>query len=311
MELKKLLTSAIAAGSLILAAACGDDGENGDPDGGGECTANVPSCDLADLITQPSEGCLAEAGEQDSTDYRVTSIVIPPAVAAKGFDLDCFQTTPTDAFGCMKADRGAGVDNALAQITELLAALDVALNDNLAEGIGSGYDGEIRFRIMVRGIDNVTDDSCVVVELETYNPGTTLFEPAAVPVAAVIEAGVVKTSLTSLPLVIPLGTELLQVNVDRARVELPLNEVGGITGGIIGGHVIWDDGSTGDLESLVRSVIESLGEDATIDFNTAASIIVNQLDMYVDEVSEDGCDCQAISVGIEIGAEAEDEPPPV
>jgi hypothetical protein len=312
MELKKLLTSAIAAGSLMLAAACGDDGDNGPVDG--ECPSEAPACDLADILPQPAAGCLAEAGELEPTNFRVTSISIPAPAAAVGFDLDCFNTKATDAFGCMKPDRGEGVDNALASINQLLGALSINLNQQISTGIGSGYNGEIRFNVVVQGYDGA-DDDCVVVGLEAYNPDTTMFEPAAEPVAAAVEGGVLKAAIASLPLVIPFdddmgGFLLLQVNVDNARVELPIGEVG-ISGGIIGGHVIWDDGSDGDLASLVQSVIDSLGEGASIDFATAANIIVGQLDMYVEGASDGPCDCQAISVGIEIGAEAEDEPPPV
>jgi hypothetical protein len=274
------------------------------------CSAEPPACDLAADIT-PAAGCLATASGLAPTRFRVTSLSIPTPGAAKGFDLDCFHTTSTDERGCMQPDRGDGVDNAFASINQLLGALSINFNENIASGIGNGYDGAIRVNVVVRGYDG-PDDDCVVVETEMYDSDTLSFEPATALVAAVVEGGVLKATFPSLPLVIPFygdmsGVALLRMNVERVRVELPMGQAG-ISGGIVGGHVVWDDGSNGDLASLLQAAIDSLGSDSLIDFPTAANIIMSQLDMYVPALSDGLCDCQAVSVGVEVAAELENAP---
>lgn len=319
MDTKKLLMIALAAGSLSLFAACGDDNGNGGGDGGeDECSLDeAPPCDLGEDIN-PTATCIDDVAEEEPENFRVTSIAIPAASAPIGFDLDCFDTSSTDEFGCGKPDKGdgdelVGIDNALASLNVALGALDIDLNGEISGGIADGYTGTIRFNVVVTGWNGDADDDCVVLGLESYDLESGTWVTAAESVAGVVEGGVLKAVVDSLPLVIPFSDDesddvvILAVNVEGARVELPLAE-SGIEGGVIGGHVIWErEGSTQDLSSLVEQVINNL--DSSVTFEQAAGIIRNQLDMYVEGESETPCDCDAISVGLEI--DAEPEAPPV
>jgi hypothetical protein len=154
MDIKKLLMVALAAGSLTLFAACGDDGEE-TPDAGdnGSCPDEAPECDLGADI-QPTATCVDDVAEEEPQNIRITNINIPAVAEAVGFNLDCFNTTATDAFGCGKPDRGDGVDNALASLNQLLSiAVGINLNEQISEGIEDGYTGTIRFNVVVTGWD--------------------------------------------------------------------------------------------------------------------------------------------------------------
>lgn len=264
------------------------------------CPGSAPACDLgADIM--PATGCLEGSDDNLELNYGVTEIVIPLTSDEKGFDLDCFHTTEDDAYGCYRPDDGDGIDNVFAGLNSAWRALDVDLNDLLARAIG--IDGDIRIRFVIREHDGASNDDCVVVELEMFDPDIGDFAPTIDPLEGVVQGGVLKFVADTLPLVFPLENDhgelvLVPVDISRARVEFPIYGIG--ERGIIGGHILMEDESERDLKTLNAAVAAS--SDTVLDPDHLDGIVTNMLDMAAEGVSAHPCDCRAMSAGIEIVA---------
>lgn len=307
MDIKKLVMIALAAGTMTLAAACGDDNDNGGgkPDGDvpGECSLEGPpaeavACDLGAGI-EPT--ACDEDGDAEQLVVQITEISIPARNDLAGFNLDCVTTTATDEFGCGKADGAGGIDNGLAQVNFYVGLASRDLNEIIGEGIEAGHIG---FRVVIDGWNGTADDSCVTLGLQVLDGGD--YVDAGESVQGVVEGGVVKALVPALPLVIPFESDEgdllpLAVSVQNAPVELTLSESGDVTSGLLGGHVLWDDGSDTDLLSLVEEVSKSID----IPGLNPVDLVRRELDVYIegDAANTNACECAALSVGLRVAGE--------
>lgn len=318
MRIKELLISMAAASMLVFGAGCGDDDSNGNGDDAGDGNGNEQEPPLTEIPPEAQNcsiiGNDAPAADcAESTDevfrFRMSNIQIPPTSDLVGFNLDCYETTARNRYGCKKVDGPGGIDNALASLTNTLKTVGgIDLNDSIGEGV---TDGSINLVLVVSGYDGDGDgnDDCVTVTLVDGETNERLVEPVKGIIKKDGDKLVLIVALDNLPLSIPFEDQSLDLDIRKTRLEFPINEDGsGFEGGVLGGSVVWDDNQGGGLQSIVRDLLASLA-DSSLDFETVAPIIKNMLDLHDPEIDADPNVCSAISLGLSIDGTAVEAPP--
>lgn len=316
MRIKELLISMAAASMLVFGAGCGDDDSNGNGDDAGDGNGNEQEPPLTEIPPEAQNcsiiGNDAPAADcAESTDevfrFRMSNIQIPPTSDLVGFNLDCYETTARNRYGCKKVDGPGGIDNALASLTNTLKTVGgIDLNDSIGEGV---TDGSINLVLVVSGYDGEGDDNCVTVTLVDGETNERLVEPVKGIIKKDGDKLVLIVALDNLPLSIPFQDQSLDLDIRKTRLEFPINEDGsGFEGGVLGGSVVWDDNQGGGLQSIVRDLLASLA-DSSLDFETVAPIIKNMLDLHDPEIDADPNVCSAISLGLSIDGTAVEAPP--
>jgi hypothetical protein len=264
------------------------------------CLADMPAeCDRFAGIETSGASCLGDPGPETPLRYRVRNLYPTFAGEGLGFDLDCYETDASDAYGCMRADAPGGIDNGLGGLAELLTGYGFYLWDNYwvaVEDLGS-----IRIEIVVVGWNAAYDDDCVAVGFQFWLPDEGLWSEVGWWAPGVVEGGVLKVGIDVLPWPVPMGEPSNRVfftTLRGVRLEAYITPTD-ITEGRLGGHVNWDDSAGGDLESLVSFVAESIGAPELSEI--AASVAMSQLDIHVPGVSASACECDALSVSMFIG----------
>lgn len=318
MRIKELLISMAAASMLVFGAGCGDDDSNGNGDDAGDGNGNEQEPPLTEIPPEAQNcsiiGNDAPAADcAESTDevfrFRMSNIQIPPTSNLVGFNLDCYETTARNRYGCKKVDGPGGIDNALASLSNMIkTAASVDLNESIGEGV---TDGSINLVLVVSGYDGDADgnDDCVTVTLVDGETNERLVEPVKGIIKKDGDKLVLIVALDNLPLSIPFEDQSLDLDIRKTRLEFPINEDGsGFEGGVLGGSVVWDDNQGGGLQKIVRDLLASLG-DPSLTFETIAPMIKNMLDLHDPEIDADPNVCSAISLGLSIDGTAVEAPP--
>jgi hypothetical protein len=249
------------------------------------CPAEPPVCDFAAELNIPSD-CPGNPGTGDTVVIRATSIAFPGIDDGIGFDLDCFDTSAADSFGCGKPDSSGGIDNQFSALVEGLGQFGIQVNDVIAGGLG---DGSIWWTFTIEGYNGLPDDPCVAIvqDFRGYSHVD--------PFPGKVEGGVLKAyawTFLNIPITFPPETWDLRFGVSRARIELPLTG-DGVSGGVIGGLVPLGQGFD-DLTSIIQVLEAAYG----LSSDLLTQSVESELDMYVPGVSDDTCACDAVSIAI-------------
>ena len=313
MRIKELLISMAAASMLVFGAGCGDDGTVDEDEDAGDNTLEPPLTEIppeaqnCSIIGNDGPAASCEAGGEENFRFRLNRIDIPSTSNLVGFNLDCFDTTAQNRYGCRKADGPGGIDNALASLTNTLkVAASIDLNESIGDGVA---DGSIALTLVVSGYEGEGSDDCVTVNLVDEDNVALITEPVT---GIIREEGgklLLIVALDVLPLSIPFQDESLDLQISNTRLEFPIAADGsGFEDGVLGGSVVWDDGQGGGLAGIVKGLLESL-DSVNLTFEEAAPLIRSMLDLHVSSVNEDPNSCSAISLGLAIDGEAVDAPP--
>lgn len=210
--------------------------------------------------------------------YEVTALDLG-ADANTGFDVDGFDTRSlNDPVGCGILDGEGGIDNRLENLLSIGTTFGFDLGSLL---LGTSFD----LLIEIRGYEGVDGDW---VRADILSGGEIIAENAP----GRVDGGVVEIHFDELPLPASpasLGTFALPLRF--VRVSFDIDEPAA-TEALLGGAIVWDDGTEEDLESLVQSLIERF---AGTSFPVAVveTIIVGNLDIALEGP---GTACDAISL---------------
>jgi len=175
-----------------------------------------------------------------------------PTVAA-GFDLDGRVSTGSDALGCRQADFTSpegtqGVDNQLARLLPIVDGMTGGALDGAIQGALNS--GQLLVALSVEGVDDPTDDPCVILVVERVagmpfvgsdmlvDQGQTfdvLRDERATRVDATLTGGVVEAGPFTLPLPIAVLDVRMVLNLYNARFRARLRDDGGMEGLVGGG----------------------------------------------------------------------------
>lgn len=315
---------------LVLAAAlvgCGDDDGGGTTDSGPRTDTGVPT---PPTPPGPDTGVPVPPTPPDppgneTYDYVVNLLEIGQASAsnpdeAPGYDLDDHNTQmESDPIGCGWTDftapaqfgGGAGVDNQLGPLLEMISSLglDFDANGTIAENIAMG---DLLLLIRVTGVGDIENDGNVTVQFflgqlaEGQTPmvdgmmrlsggQTFLVDPASVMGSldspriqfsnAVIANGRLSGGPALFSLMVPLGDMgNLDLDVQEAQVGFDITETS-LSNGLVGGFVDVDD---------IVTAITNLMLDIMIPVETVRSILEGQADIDGNGDTE----CEALSVGL-------------
>lgn len=318
-----LVLAAVLAGGGVLAG-CGDD--DGGTDAGPRTDTGVPPNPPGPDTGVPTPPTPPDPPGNMTYDYVVNALQIGQASPsnpdeAPGFDLDDHNTTSeADPVGCGWADftaparfgGGAGVDNQLGPLLEMISSLglDFDANGTIAENIAAG---DLLLLIRVTGVGDLMNDGNVTVQfyLGELMPGTTpmldgmmrlsggqtfLVSPDSVMggsldmpriqfSGAVIANGRLRGGPSLFSLNVPLGDMgSLDLDVQQAQVGFDITATA-LSNGLVGGYV--------DVDDIVTALM-NLMLDIMIPVETVRSILEGQADIDGDGDTE----CEALSVGL-------------
>jgi hypothetical protein len=170
--------------------------------------------------------------------YLVSNLDVPGPVEGVqvGLDIDCRTSRGRDPETCnvddtTSPDGEEGVDNAVGTI---IGAIDAAAGEEkliaIAESTSAAFaDGTFVLPIAVSGVDDLVDDPCVGVVIDT-----------ATAEGAFIEDGVLHAFFTELPLSLPTTAAPLEATLERVAVRGAVSEAG-IANGVIAGELATAD----------------------------------------------------------------------
>jgi hypothetical protein len=206
-----------------------------------------------------------------------------------GFDLEGHDTTSSDdPVGCGQIDQSGGVDNALAQLLNLLADLapeELAFNEKIAAAIAGG---SISLAVEMKGYDGPNDEFVV---LSLSSGGKPVAGAQGLCVASNRD-GSVRVGFPSLSLTIPDayvdGMNTYPLTIAMTDVLLEIADPWATTASaVIGGHVLWNDGMGGGLYPDVHAIFDALV--GGIDLNAIVGSIL--------DLGPDGA-CDSFSLGM-------------
>lgn len=240
------------------------------------------------LITTLLAGCGSAEVAPISIDHSVVRSLTfnreDPKGVSEGMNLDGFVSASNDGRSCNKSDFVSpdgtpGIDNELAK---MLPLIDIA-GENALEGLVQGSIDEGRLLMMfevtrmedgtadvrvLRGMDMPllgTDGRILEGQTLGLDPEPLLGEARGTP----IEDGVLKTEPFQLRLPIQVFSQLYEVSMPRARVELQIGDDGVVESGLIAGGIPIEQLLTvlntasefaGDFEALFGDAIRDSGD---------------------------------------------------
>lgn len=211
--------------------------------------------------------------------YEVRSLDIDTD-SDTGFDLDGFDTrSVNDPIGCGLLDGEGGVDNRLQNLNEIASTFGFDLASLL---LGTEFD----LSIEIRGYEGLPEDW---VRADIYSGEGLVVENA--PGLAV--DGIVEIHFEELMLpVSPAFGGPIALPLRLVRLRFDLDEPSS-TEALLGGAIVWDDGTDEDLESLVQLFIDLLGDSSSFPVGVIRTLITSNLDIALGGL---GAPCDAISL---------------
>jgi hypothetical protein len=209
--------------------------------------------------------------------FRVDSLDLGTD-ADTGFDLDGFDTRSlSDPVGCGIIDGEGGVDNRLQNL--------VSIGETFGFSIDSLLLGDtIELFLEIRGYEGLDYDW---VRADIISDGVIIAENAP----GLVQDGIVEIWFDELGLpASPAigGTFTLPLRLVRLRFDIDAPEA---TQALLGGAIVWDDGTDTDLQSLVQTFIDAVGDSFPV--GVVQTIIVSNLDIAL---GGPGTPCDAISL---------------
>lgn len=270
------------------------------------CTFDIDNVPLLTEIPVEAQNCSVVAhdapspsctvGGSESLTFVLTGLHVPDVEAHVGFNLDCYDTSDQDRYGCSKVDGPSGLDNGFAGLAQMLEMAGM----NVRKAINDGFVREpLSLSVRVRNYSGSGSDDCVTVDV--YD--------SQMNVVAAATTGIIRAEGDGLRLIVafnefalklPFDNETLDFRLENVRLDLPINANHTvIAGGVLGGIIVWDDGEGGGLAALVPAIVEALGSDG-LDAESLAPIIRAMLDIHHPATNADPNDCSALSLGVSV-----------
>ena len=207
-----------------------------------------------------------------------------------GFDLDDHATTSSsDPIGCGKVDGSGGADNVLSSLQESLSSFGVDLEAMFADGIASG---DLVLDYAVSGYHG-PDDAEVLLDV-TSNGNL-----VATGVAGSVSGDVLSATIPEMPMTGASGTDF-EITTRNVQIRLPMigaPDAAEVSGGMLGGGLLWDEAGDHDLRSVVLANLPSF-----VSEDTAESMV--QEDVLDLQPTGSTGDCDALSVALLVDASA-------
>jgi hypothetical protein len=277
---------------LLLSLAGCQDAAAGEPDG--EIVTDADETMDSEFVWMPPvpfDGAVPPEDPGPGTlTLRLHSLDVG-TTASTGYDLDGFDTrSVNDPVGCGILDGEGGVDNRLQALVAIASTIAPQYD---IQALLFGNDFELF--LDVRGHE---DGEWVRVDVRTESELLAEDAPGLIGDDGVLE---IYVEGLALPVSTFAGKFTLPLRLVRLRFQLESAEP---EQGLLGGAMVWDDGSENDLESIIQALVDTYGDAMPI-ISVVPTVLIANRDIAFDGLISP---CNGISLASYVTIERVEEP---